>query len=365
MIDSSIKLLNFDSGDSRYPIYIGHGLLKEPSYFEEILHNRRCAIVTDKQVASLYLAQIKKTLPVKNSVEIVLPAGETSKTFASVENICGKLLQSSIDRSGMLIALGGGVVGDITGFAAACYQRGVDFIQLPTTLLAQVDASVGGKTGVNHVLGKNMIGAFHQPRAVIIDLETLNTLPARQIAAGTAEIIKYGLIIDAGFFSWLEKNITEIQQLKTQPLGEAIYRSCEIKAEIVVQDQYEKTGLRMLLNLGHTFGHAIETGLGHGSWLHGEAVGCGMALAAQFSERRNLISADDTTRIMALIRKARLPIKLPGNLNALELTKLMQRDKKNLGGKQHLILLKKIGEAFVDKQVPVTEIESFLSTLRT
>lgn len=359
------KLLNLESGGNCCPIYIGRALLKEASLLKEILRGRRCAIVTDKQVAPLYLKQLKEKLAAENLSEIILPAGEASKKLATIEDICGKLLQINMDRNGVLLALGGGVVGDITGFTAACYQRGIDFIQIPTTLLAQVDASVGGKTAVNHALGKNMIGAFHQPGAVIIDLETLNTLPSRQIDAGVAEIIKYGLIADSGFFTWMEKNIVSIQRLETEPLGQAIYRSCTIKADIVSQDQHEKTGLRMLLNFGHTFGHAIETGLGHGCWLHGEAVGCGMVLAAQFSQQQELIRAEDTARITALIGKARLPITLPKNLSAARLTALMQRDKKNLDGKQRLVLLKKIGEAFVDKQVSITGIESFLASLQT
>lgn len=350
--------LQLDLGEQSYPIYIGQGLRQEETCYTPVLNGQRCAVVCDEVVAGLYLDDIQATIP--NALPVVIPVGEKHKTLATVETICSKLLEHCFDRNSVLIALGGGIVGDITGFAAGCYQRGVKFLQVPTTLLAQVDASVGGKTGVNHPLGKNMIGLFHQPRAVIIDLETLRSLPQREIAAGIAEIIKYGVIADAEFFTWLEKHIDDLKELQTRELEYAIRRSCEIKAKIVAMDQLEKTGARMLLNYGHTFGHAIETGLGHGTWLHGEAVGCGMVLAARFSEQLGLVSAPTTERITRLIKQAGLPERLPGRLDRAQMVKLMQRDKKNLSGKQHLILIHKIGSAFVENKISPAQVQNFL-----
>ncbi len=356
----NITPLTLDLGPQSYPIYIGENLLSNPSCYAE-LKERRCAIVCDQTVADLYLDTVKTMVP--KALTIIIPPGEEHKTFTTVENIATQLLQHYVGRNSMMIALGGGIVGDITGFAAGCYQRGIPFMQIPTTLLAQVDASVGGKTGVNHTLGKNMLGLFHQPRSVIIDLKTLQTLPAREIAAGLAEIIKYGIIADEAFFSWLEKHIEDLYALDGKALEHAVRRSCEIKAQIVALDELEKTGLRMLLNYGHTFGHAIETSLGHGTWLHGEAVGCGMVLAAKFSAQLGLIPAAVTDRITRLVERAKLPSSLPPEVNRDRMLELMQHDKKNLDNQQCLILVKAVGNAFVENKIKLSQVQHFLETL--
>jgi len=276
-----------------------------------------------------------------------------------VESILTRMLEARLDRGSTLIAFGGGVVGDIAGFAAAIYQRGIDFIQVPTTLLSQVDSSVGGKTGVNHPLGKNMIGAFHQPRAVLIDTDTLRTLPVRELRAGAAEIIKYGLIQDAGFFAWLERHIEELLDLQQEVLIEAIYRSCACKAEVVAADERE-SGRRALLNLGHTFGHAIEAGMGYGRWLHGEAVGTGMAMAARMSEHMGWLSSTERERAEALIARAGLQLSPPPEVGAERFRELMAIDKKVMDGRLRLVLLKAIGAAVVTGEFPREALENTL-----
>ena len=353
-----------DLGQRTYPIHVGAGLLETDRYFGDLLHHRRAAIVTDDTVAPLYLEHLRRALSDPAPIDIVLPTGEQHKTLSCFETVCTKLLQAGIGRNAVLIALGGGVVGDVTGFVAACYQRGIDFIQVPTTLLAQVDSSVGGKTGVNHALGKNMIGAFHQPCAVISDLKMLDSLPQRHVSAGLAEIIKYGLITDADLFVWLERNMQALMQRNGDALSHAIVRSCEIKAQLVAQDERESGGHRILLNLGHTFAHAIETALGYGRWLHGEAVGCGMLLAATLSHQLELVDGDTVARIRALLEQAGLPVKMPAALHPDELLNLITRDKKNLDGNYRLILLKRIGDAFVNAELTRREISNFLNGIQ-
>ena len=355
------KSLILDYALGSYPIHIGHGLIGEPAMFANLTKYHHITIVSDEIVAPHYLHDLSAVLSKKNVTDIILPSGEHEKTLQTIERICGELISTHAGRKSVLIALGGGVIGDITGFAAACYQRGIDFVQVPTTLLAQVDSSVGGKTGVNHSLGKNMIGAFHQPQAVIADLDTLKTLPPRQISAGIAEIIKYGLILDADFFAWLEHNMSALRALETEAVVYAVYRSCQIKAEVVAQDEKETSGYRMLLNLGHTFGHAIETGLGHKGWLHGEAVACGMVMAAKFSVQRGWISPMDLERIIALIEQAGLPVNKPDDLGAEKILELMQHDKKNVAGKQCLVLLQDIGRAVVCEAIEPGELNAFFN----
>ncbi len=333
-------------GQRSYPIFIGPGLLGQPDLLTPYLRGRQVLLVSNTTVAPLYLDAARAMFPDAQVVELVLPDGERYKTLETVERIYDTLLQHRFDRRCTLVALGGGVIGDMVGFAAATYQRGVDFIQIPTTLLAQVDSSVGGKTGVNHPLGKNMIGAFHQPRCVVADTDTLNTLDDRQLSAGLAEVIKYGLIRDAHFFHWLEEHIQALLARDPEALTFAIRRSCEDKAEIVAADERE-AGIRALLNLGHTFGHAIETATGYSSWLHGEAVGTGMLIAADLSTRLGWLSQADYRRIEALVIEAGLPTRAPADLDPDTFLELMGRDKKVQDGVIRLILLKGIGQAVI------------------
>jgi 3-dehydroquinate synthase len=303
-------------------------------------------LVSNDTVAPLYLQRVRRQLEEFDTAAVILPDGEQYKNLDTLNTIFTALLEHRFNRDCTLIALGGGVVGDITGFAAACYQRGVAFLQIPTTLLAQVDSSVGGKTGVNHPLGKNMIGAFHQPGCVVIDTDTLDTLDDRQLSAGLAEVVKYGLIRDAEFFNWLEINIAALMARDKQALEYAIERSCSIKAEIVAADERE-SGQRALLNLGHTFGHAIETGTGYGNWLHGEAVATGMLMAADLSARHGWISTEMVQRTEQLLRQARLPIRAPQEIDETRFMALMAVDKKAVDSGLRLVLLKAIGDAFV------------------
>jgi 3-dehydroquinate synthase len=349
-------------GDRSYPILIGRGLLTDPSPFEPHLR-RQVMVVTNSTVGPLYLQGLLAALGQRQVQTVTLPDGEQFKTLATMEGIIGALLEARFDRGCTLLALGGGVVGDITGFAAACYQRGVDYIQVPTTLLAQVDSSVGGKTAVNHALGKNMIGAFHQPRLVLADTDTLSTLPDRELRAGVAEIIKYGLIRDAEFFGWLETNIHALLARNPQALAHAIERSCRNKAEVVAADERE-SGQRALLNLGHTFGHAIETGLGYGSWLHGEAVAAGMCLAADLSARLGWLSRADAERAIALVDDAGLPTQLPAKLDPERMLALMAVDKKVQDGRIRLVLLENIGRAVVTSRYDPGALESTLAHRR-
>jgi len=352
--------LQVDLGDRSYPITIGQNLLADAALIERHVAGSRVAVVTNTTVRPLYLETLTKTLfdAGKKVTTIVLPDGEEEKNWASLMKVFDALLAEKCDRKTTLVALGGGVIGDLTGFAAATYMRGVPFIQVPTTLLAQVDSSVGGKTGINHPLGKNMIGAFYQPQAVIADTATLNSLPLRELSAGLAEVIKHGAIIDAPFFDWIETNIARLVARDATALSYAIQRSCEIKADVVRQDEREG-GLRAILNFGHTFGHAIEAGLGYGEWLHGEAVGCGMVMAADLSCRLGFIDAHTQARVTALVEAAGLPIIAP-DLGVERWLELMQVDKKNEGGQIKFILIKPLGTPVI---MPVPH-EALLATLK-
>jgi 3-dehydroquinate synthase len=348
-------------GERSYPIHIGEDILIQPGLFLERLPQKRVAIVSNTTVAPLYMETLRSALGSHEvvSVPIVLPDGEEHKNWQTLNLIYDALLAHRCERGTSIIALGGGVVGDLTGFAAATYLRGVPFLQIPTTLLAQVDSSVGGKTGINHPLGKNMIGAFYQPMAVIADTATLKTLPDRELRAGIAEIIKYGLIRDPAFLEWLEENIARLLARDTAILVEAIQRSCVNKAEVVEADERE-TGVRALLNLGHTFGHAIENAMGYGTWLHGEAVAAGTILAAELSQRMQLINSDDVRRIRNLYAQAGLPSVAP-NLGTAEYLRLMGLDKKVEGGKIRFILLEHIGKAVVRADVPADMLAATLA----
>ena len=341
----AMQTLIVDLGERSYPIYIGENLYFKSALIDKHIHGNQAVIISNDTVAPLYMEKLQQSLSSRTVLNIVLPDGEQYKNLSSLEEIFNQLLSGKCARDVTLIALGGGVIGDITGFAAACYKRGVNFIQIPTTLLAQVDSSVGGKTGVNHALGKNMIGAFYQPQCVIADINTLRTLPARELSAGLAEVIKYGLLADYEFFVWLENNIDKLLLLETEAIIYAVKKSCQCKADVVASDEQEKSGRRALLNLGHTFGHAIEAGMGYGVWLHGEAVACGMSIAAEFSARLGWISIEDVQRINQLLINAKLPIKLPTELSVDQIMELMSVDKKILDGKLNLVLLQKIGRA--------------------
>lgn len=338
--------LTVSLGERSYPIVIGRHLLDD-SDFARYVPGKRIAIVTNTVVAPLYLQRLLDMLGAagKSCISIVLPDGEEEKNAANLMRIFDALLEHKCDRKTTLLALGGGVIGDMTGFAAATYMRGVPFVQVPTTLLAQVDSSVGGKTAINHPLGKNMIGAFYQPQAVLADTATLASLPDRELSAGMAEVIKHGAIIDAAFFDWLEANIVKLMARDDAALAYAIQRSCEIKADVVRQDEREG-GLRAILNFGHTFAHAIEAGMGYGTWLHGEAVGCGMVMAADLSERLGFLSASDKARIIALVQAAGLPVTAP-DLGTERWLDLMEVDKKNEDGKIKFILLKPLGQSII------------------
>lgn len=337
-------------GDRSYPIEIGQGLIGDSRLIARLVKGSRVAVVTNTVVAPLYLEAISRSLEAagKQVVPIVLPDGEQEKNWASLMTIFDRLLESKCDRQTTLLALGGGVIGDLTGYAAASFMRGVPFVQVPTTLLAEVDSSVGGKTGINHPLGKNMIGAFYQPEAVIADTLTLNTLPDRELSAGLAEVIKHGAILDPDYFAWLEEDIGKLRQRDGEALARAIGRSCEIKADVVSKDEKESTGLRAILNFGHTFGHAIEAGLGFGTWLHGEAVGCGMVMAADLSCRLGMLDAASKERIRKLVAAAGLPVVAP-DLGADRWIELMRVDKKNAGGEIQFVLLKSLGSALVTR----------------
>ena len=341
-----MNTLHVELGERSYPIYIGGGLLGRADLLAPHVPGRQVMVVSNETVAPLYLDKVRAALQGFQCDAVILPDGEQYKTLEIMNRVFDALLTNRHDRGTTLVALGGGVIGDITGFAAACYQRGVHYVQIPTTLLAQVDSSVGGKTGVNHPLGKNMIGAFYQPRCVLADTDTLRTLDDRQLSAGIAEVIKYGLIRDPAFFGWLEAHMDELRARAPRALAYAIERSCRNKAEVVAADERE-SGQRALLNLGHTFGHAIETGTGYGVWLHGEAIAAGMCLAARLSERLGWLAPREVQRIEALFERARLPVHAPRELDAHRLLDLMAVDKKNRDGKIRLVLLKGIGQALL------------------
>ncbi|WNK19518.1 3-dehydroquinate synthase [Halomonas piscis] len=358
--DGVLRTLSVALEERSYPIHIGAGLIGSAEAVAPYLAGRQVMIVTNETVAPLYLEALREALPDGLDVRaVVLPDGEGYKSVDYVERIWDALLEAGFNRRCTLIALGGGVIGDMTGFAAASYQRGVAFIQVPTTLLAQVDSSVGGKTGVNHALGKNMIGAFWQPRAVVVDIDTLKTLPARELSAGLAEVVKYGLIRDAAFLGWLEANMAALRACDPETLAWAIARSCEIKAEVVAEDETEQ-GVRALLNLGHTFGHAIEAEQGYGAWLHGEAVGAGMAMAATLSHRLGWIDAATLARCRAVIEAAGLPVSAPAGMGREAFLAHMRRDKKNLDDELRLILLRAPGDACISSETPAETLNALL-----
>ncbi len=355
-----MPILTLDLPQGGYPIRIEAGALKRPEILQAgVAERRRVAIVTNDVVGPLYLAPVLAAFARHDPLVITLPDGEAQKTLSTIDTIVDRLLGAHCDRQTTLIALGGGVVGDITGFTASVYQRGVPFIQIPTTLLAQVDSSVGGKTGVNHVRGKNMIGTFYQPVSVIIDPDTLATLPPRERAAGLAEVIKYGALGDAEFFAWLEAHMASLVALDGASLAFAIERSCRAKAAVVMADERE-AGVRALLNFGHTFGHAIETGAGYGNWLHGEAVGVGMLMAADLSVRLGLLAPPAAARLQALVAAAGLPT-VPPPLSAASFLELMAVDKKAQGGRIRFVLLHGLGSAEVTADVPMPALSATLA----
>lgn len=350
------------SNNRSYPIYIGENLLKNPDIFADFVtnknksKNKKIMIVTNTTIEKIYLNTLQNTLakitPKENIFATILPDGENYKNWETLQKIFDNLLANFFDRKSLIIALGGGVIGDMTGFAAACFQRGVDFLQIPTTLLSQVDSSVGGKTAINHPLGKNMIGAFYQPKAVFADIKTLQTLPKREISAGLAEILKYGFINDAPFLEFFtSENFAKIFDNNADVLSEIIYKSCQNKADIVAKDETESSdkNLRALLNFGHTFGHAIETYFGYGTYLHGEAVAIGTMMAAEFSQNLGFITPKEVAKIQTLLNQAKLPTALDKKVNANDLYKLMFHDKKVQNGTLNFVLLKNLGEAFVYK----------------
>jgi len=358
-----VQTLGVALGERSYPIHIGTGLLDRTDLVLPCLAQKKVAVVTNTTVAPLFMERIAGALA-RGGVEvvrIVVADGEKHKDWRTLNTIFDALLEQRCGRDCTLFALGGGVIGDLAGFAAATYQRGVQYIQVPTTLLAQVDSSVGGKTAINHPLGKNMIGAFHQPRLVLADLDTLKTLPERELRAGLAEVIKHGLIRDAAFFGWLEANLDPLLARDPDALGHAVMRSVAIKAEVVGKDERER-GLRQLLNFGHTFGHAIETGLGYGAWLHGEAVAAGMAMAADLSRELGFLSEADAGRIGSLLKRAGLPIAASG-IDSKRMRQLMSVDKKAREGRIHFVLLERVGAATLRSDVPSAAIERTLSRL--
>ena len=354
-----MKELQVELNDKGYPIYIGTGLLRQKELLVKHIKSKQVLIVTNTTISPLYLEDVKKCLN-DFQVEVVeLPDGEQYKNLEYLTKIFDQLLTKKYSRNATLIALGGGVIGDMGGFAAACYQRGIPFIQIPTTVLAQVDSSVGGKTGVNHPLGKNMIGAFYQPQCVIANIDVLDTLDDRQLSAGIAEVIKYGLIRDLEFFEWLEENVGLILARDKVALAYIIERSCINKAEIVAEDEFE-SGVRAILNLGHTFGHAIETGMGYGEYLHGEAVAIGIGYAADLSRRMEWITNSDVRRILSLLKRAKLPVVPPKAMDVAQFIDLMSVDKKNVDGKIRLILLESIGKATLPINIDQSLLEQTL-----
>jgi len=350
--------LQIELGSRDYPIRIGHGLLGNRRAFAEA-HGRACRLVTDRNVAAHYLEPARQALALDPAHCLVLPAGESQKTWDTAGRVLDWLLESKLPRDGVVIALGGGVIGDLAGFAAAVCQRGVDFLQLPTTLLAQVDSSVGGKTGVNHARGKNLIGAFHQPRAVVTDLDTLKTLPRRELLAGVAEVIKYGLLGDGAFFGQLESSLDALLALDPATLAATVGHCCRMKSRIVEQDERE-SGRRALLNLGHTFAHAIEAHAGYEGWLHGEAVAVGLCMAADLSQRHGWLSVADAQRAIALVKRAGLPKHPPRGLSPARFLELMGHDKKVKGGRLRLVLMRALGEATVTADFDPARLEQTL-----
>ena len=354
-----MQTLTVELGDRSYPIYIGSGLLKQQELFTPFVKGNSTLTVSNETIAPLYLETLQNNLSDFKNSQVILPDGERFKTLDVLDQVFTGMLENSCDRRTTLLALGGGVVGDMGGFAAASYQRGVNFIQVPTTLLSMVDSSVGGKTGVNHPLGKNMIGAFHQPQSVVIDTDTLNSLNDREFSTGMAEVIKYGLIRDTTFLGWLSDNMTKLMARDPESLAYAIYRSCEHKAEVVADDEREQ-GQRALLNLGHTFGHAIESGMGYGNWLHGEAVAAGTVMAAELSHKMGWIQSSDVTAVKEILASANLPIEPPSELTKSQYQKYMSRDKKVQDGVMNLVLLREIGAAVMTKDYDPAALSSVL-----
>ena len=354
------QTLQVKLGDRSYPIHIGSNILDDTDSLMSHIHGQKVVIVSNTTVAPLYLHKVRALLQGKQVVEVILADGEQHKNMETMQSILTQMLEQQCDRKSTVIALGGGVVGDITGFAAACYQRGINFIQIPTTLLSQVDSSVGGKTGVNHPLGKNMIGAFYQPQVVLIDIETLDTLDDRQFSAGMSEVIKYGLLRDRDFLDWLHNNMSDLMQRDKSLLMKAIHHSCEIKAEVVAEDEHE-SGVRALLNLGHTFGHAIETAMGYGNWLHGEAIAAGMVMAAELSQHMGWLSAKDVAYTRSIFKQANLPTKPPTEITQRQFNDIMAVDKKVLDGVMRLVLMKQLGKAVVTSKFDYQALQALLS----
>ena len=359
-----MKILNLDLGDRSYPIIIGTNHYADVEILSKYISGKRVAIISNETIAPIYLEKLAASLGPYDPVSIILPDGEKYKILNTIDSVIDQLLTARCDRKITLIALGGGVIGDMTGFAAACYMRGVFFIQIPTTLLAQVDSSVGGKTGVNHKRGKNMIGAFYQPKCVLIDTTTLDTLPDKELSAGLAEVIKYGLIRDRNFLIWLEENMARLLAREPAALSHAIYESCRHKAEVVAVDELEQ-GSRALLNLGHTFGHAIEAGMGYGYWLHGEAVAAGMVMAAELSCRLGWLERKDVVQVEKIISMAKLPIRAPGELSVAVMREHMAVDKKVTDGKLQLVLFKAIGDAIMTDEFSEKILDDVLADLRS
>jgi 3-dehydroquinate synthase len=358
-----MQTLSVSLGERSYPIHIGAGLLARTDLLLPFLSRKSIAVVTNTTIAPLFLEQFAGALARAGVevVRIILPDGEDHKDWTTLNEVFDALIEGRCGRDTTLVALGGGVIGDLAGFAAATYQRGVSYVQVPTTLLSQVDSSVGGKTAINHPLGKNMIGAFHQPRLVLADMDTLKTLPDRELRAGLAEVIKHGLICDAAFFAWLEANIERLLARDAEALAHAVRRSVEIKADIVARDERED-GVRKLLNFGHTFGHAIETGLGYGAWLHGEAVAAGMVMAADLSRQLGYLSDADTERIRTLVERAGLPV-APKGIAPERMQQLMSVDKKVKDGRIHFVLLERLGAATLRGDVPPAALDRTLQRL--
>lgn len=354
-----MKTLQLDLGIKSYPIYIGQALLSQAELLTQHITGKQVMIVTNTTVAPLYLEQVKSLLASFNVAEVLLPDGEQYKNLDTVNLIFDALLENRFDRSCTLIALGGGVVGDMTGFAASSYQRGVNFIQIPTTLLSQVDSSVGGKTGVNHPLGKNMIGAFYQPKCVLIDVDTLDTLDDRQYSAGMAEVIKYGLLGNLDFLTFLQDNIQGLMRRDKALITQSVYQSCEDKANIVAQDELE-SGKRALLNLGHTFGHAIENTLGYGVFLHGEAISVGMLMAAKLSQIVGDLNQQAVAQVQDLLEKSNLPISVDGKISASEFLSAMSVDKKVIDGSIRLVLMKRLGEAYISDSYQKEQLDQVI-----
>ncbi|WP_251358216.1 3-dehydroquinate synthase [Kangiella sp. TOML190] len=356
--------LSLSAKPHHYQIQIGEGTLSSPSNFKDLPFAHKVVIITNKSLAPLYLDSLKHSLQTANPqltiIDFVLEDGESYKSFDSFQKIQSFLLQEQLKRNDGLIALGGGVIGDITGFCAATYQRGIAFVQIPTSLLAMVDSSIGGKTAINHPLGKNMIGAFHQPHKVVIDIHCLRSLPRREFAAGMAEIVKAAIIDSTDFFNWLESNVEDIKSFNPDFLIKMIEQACVIKAKIVQQDETEQ-GVRALLNLGHSFGHAIEKTLGYGQMLHGEAVAIGMVLASRLSQKLNLLTAAQAERVSQLLAAFELPIRLPKDLDVNAMVAAMGLDKKNLSKNPRLILPKKIGQVMISEKTSYRELADFLS----